>query len=125
MSSPDAMVKKNAVDMALDLISEVPVGSPIESTTDPSPTLTETISQFFNVLRCRIQDSNEEVSNHYLKIITEMLSKGFLTKYRTPGRQVISLCLQKMANPGLTNMPAFISEMIASQPALLWQLLAV
>lgn len=56
------------------------------------------MSQFFNVLRYRIQDSNAEIANKYLLLVTEMLAKGFLTKYRTPGRQLMSLCIQKLPN---------------------------
>jgi hypothetical protein len=55
-------------------------------------------------LKFRIQDSNEEIANSYIKLITEMLAKGFLSKYRTPGRLIISILLQKITNPNLTNI---------------------
>lgn len=38
-----------------------------------------------------------------------MLSKGFLTKYRTPGRLIISMLLQKINNPRLTYINTFIN----------------
>jgi hypothetical protein len=38
-----------------------------------------------------------------------MLSKGFLTKYRTPGRLIISTLLQKINNSRLTNLTAFVN----------------
>ena len=54
-----------------------------------------------------------------------MLQKGFLTKYRTPGRQLLSLCMQKIPNPNLTNLSGLIEEMINTMPGLLWQFLAL
>jgi hypothetical protein len=37
-----------------------------------------------------------------------MLAKGFLTKYRTQGRLIMSILLQKLTNPNLTNLQSFI-----------------
>ena len=37
-----------------------------------------------------------------------MLAKGFLTKYRTPGRLIISMLLQKIGNARLTYIHNFI-----------------
>lgn len=125
MSNPDPNVKMAAADSAVQLLSQVPIGAPTESTTEPNPSLSETISQYFNVLRCRIQDSNLEISNKYIEVVTEMLLKGFLAKYRTLGRQLMSLCIQKIPMHNMPNLDLLIEEMVRSQESLLWQYLAV
>jgi hypothetical protein len=52
-----------------------------------------------------------------------MLTKGFLTKYRTPGRLIISTLLQKINNPRLSNLTLFIKEMVTNHAVILWQFL--
>lgn len=53
-----------------------------------------------------------------------MLAKGFLTKFRTPGRLIISMLLQKLNNSHLTNLKHFIKEMVTNHAVILWQFLA-
>ena len=45
----------------------------------------------------------------YIGIVKEMLGKGFLTKYRTTGRQLLSICIQKIHCGNLTNIPGLVT----------------
>ena len=54
-----------------------------------------------------------------------MLSKGFLTKYRSPGHLVMSMLLQRINNSRLTNMQGFIHEMVTNHSTILWAFLTV
>ena len=69
MTSPDFDNRIAAVEEVLQCLTAVPVGAPIEST-EINPSASESISQFFNVLRCRIQDSDAEIADKYISVIT-------------------------------------------------------
>lgn len=69
MSNPDPVVRLQAADTAMQLLRPIAAGAPNEAS-EPNPSITEAISQLFSVLKYRIQDSNEEISNNYIKLVT-------------------------------------------------------
>lgn len=58
MSSPDPVVRLQAAHSAFEILKNVPIGAPNEAPSEPSAAISETISQFFNILKFRVQDSN-------------------------------------------------------------------
>lgn len=123
MSNPDPVIRLQSASTALELLKPMPMNTLSESV-EPTPAVSEAISQLFSVLKFRIQDSNQQISNSYIHLTTQMLSKGFLTKYRTPGRLIISMLLQRLNNKNLSNLQYFIKEMVANHSVVLWQFLA-
>lgn len=93
------------------------------------------MNQFYNVLKCRIQDNHcnsivLESVNKYIDIVTELLNKGIISSKlltasnsKNIARQIILILISKIDDTKILSLEKFIKELVGNHPTLFFQLL--
>jgi hypothetical protein len=115
MSSPIEEVKKEAAERAIKIWEEIPRLSGEGDLTAANGWQEESIARFFNIIKCRLNDSTPEIVSLYCQLLSEMLRKGVPVKQRNM-RSVVHTIFSNLSR-GLPAVKELFREMVVSCPS--------